>query len=206
MRYLLLSSIVLLSCGGTSSTPGTGGGGGGTSSGSSSASLNGDWDITSVGGEAPGPSQMTVTGDSVTGAIVDTDEGAAVSGKPGCTWSKYRTEFTVSAQSNALSGTVTSIREMTGASCDKPDQTQASITGTRTKTAIATDTDLNGEWEVIAGDSQPFIVTIDGLSARGVDKAAQARGKSPNVTVSIAGGVITLASDKRYLQFAARHR
>jgi hypothetical protein len=50
---------------------------------------------------------------------------------------------------------------------------------------------LSGEWEVKVSSEPPFVVLVDGLTAKAWDEAAKAAGEDPTVHVSVAEGPST---------------
>lgn len=108
--FVALASCVAVSCGGSSSAPSSSGG-------TTTGSLDGTWDITAAGYASIGPSEMTIGAGSANGFVAAEGEGKADPGAPGCIRTKARTEFSVNAQGNALSGTLTDIRQWSGSSC-----------------------------------------------------------------------------------------
>lgn len=201
MRHVLtlaaaLSSTVLLSCsGGGGSTAGTGA--------SAASGLDGQWDITAAGDGAIGPSEMTNGGGVYRGVITDDKEVVPVG--EGCTRTKDRTEWQITIEGNALSGTFTEIREYTGTGPNCPTSRPPELT-TITGTRAGAGSGLDGEWEARIGDGQPFVVSVSGLTAKGWDKEAKAKGREPSVQVTVAGGNVTVTSTDDDLQFAARRR
>src|SRR4051812_47836542 len=103
----VLRIALALALGLASLSCGSGGGGtGSSSSGSgSTAALDGVWEITAAGHSAIGPSEMTISSGTVTGVIVEQDEGKGF--RPGCTHVRARSEFSLRFEGNTLSGTIT---------------------------------------------------------------------------------------------------
>lgn len=192
--------VLLLSCdGGGGSTSG-----GGTTSGGST-DLDGTWDITTAGDSRIGPSEMTNSGGTYTGVIVDTEENTEIF--PGCRRTKERTEWRISVQGDGLSGTFTTLEESSGSGpqCVSRAPKVVTITGTRA-TPAAGATPLEGEWEVRIGDIDPFIVQVTGLKAQAWDKEDKARGRESAAQIVIAGGIVSVSAKDDDLQFSARKR
>ncbi len=191
-RLALAASAVLLACGSTIDVGknGTPAASGGTTTGS----LDGTWDITAAGDAQLGPSEMTVHAGSVTGFVVNADEGTTVGS---CTFTKHRTEFTLNVQGDSVTSTRTELRESSGSGCSAPSKNTSVASGTRTRVAPASDTDLNGDWEIQATGSRAVLFKIQGLSGNATD---------PMITVSVAGNLASVAANDKHLQFAARRR
>lgn len=195
------TTVFCLSCGGGGSTGQTSSGSNGNGSGSgTTAGLDGAWDITAAGDGNIGPSEMTIANGVVTGVITSAGEGKT-SGD--CTKLKDRAEFKLTFEGNALSGTITEIREYEGGdTCPGNKNEITPITGSRTNAGSG----LTGEWEVKVGDDPAFIVDIDGLTAKAWDKKAKADGDEATVNASVAGGNATVSATRDELSFAARKR
>jgi hypothetical protein len=183
---------LLAACDGGSSTVV----GGGT--GTVTAALDGTWNVSQAGESAPGKgSNLVIGNDSVTGAIIDPDEGMNVDS---CTITKYRTEINLKFAGNALSGTFTSIRQSTNNCVDNSSQ-PINVTGSRTNAGSG----MDGDWEVTVGDTRAFIVSITGQSAKVWDKEDKAAGHDPTMTAAVASGNGTTAG-KREFGFAAQRQ
>jgi hypothetical protein len=191
LAFALTTSTFFLACGSTNSgTNGTPASTGGTITGS----LDGVWDITAAGGSAIGPSEMTVKAGSVTGLVIQGEEGTTWGA---CTTTKHRTEFTFNVEGNALSATLTETKEWSTPSCGTPIKRMSVVTGVRTRVAPASDTNLNGEWQIQGGGGRATLITIDGLTASG---------KDPVINVAVAGGSASVVSSDKGFAFAARRR
>jgi hypothetical protein len=198
---IVASAAVSMSCAGG----GSGNGGTGTSGngGTTAAGLDGAWDITEAGGAKIGPSEMTVSGGVITGVIPSQNEGKTFGA---CKTLKDRGEFRLTFEGNALSGTLNDIREIEGSKteCSSNRNKTTPVSGSRASASAGAG--LSGEWEVQVGDDPPFIVVIDGVTAKAWDKKAKLGGKDPKVSVSVAGGSATVASQDDDFSFAARKR
>jgi hypothetical protein len=199
-RTLVVGAVAAaaLSCSSSSTTAASGGGVTGT--------LDGTWDITTAGSAPIGPSEMTVSQGSVHGFIATTKEGTADVAHAGCTHSKDRSEFDFEMQGNAASGTIKNLHEWTGTGCPTNTTQTSSVAGTRTRTEAASDTDLNGDWDLQVTDGGSTVVVISGLSGQAWAKADKVAGKPASVTVSIANGQATVAAAQAKFSFAARRR
>ena len=197
------AAVACLSCsGGTSNGSSSGSGPNGTGTGTGiTAGLDGTWDITSAGRGSIGPSEMTISNGVVDGFVASPGEGEESSG---CTKVKDRGAFKLTFEGNALSGTIDVVREYEGgAECTSMNRTDVSpVTGTRKNAGSG----LSGEWEVTVGKNKPFIVVVDGLTAKAWDKARKADADEAAVTATVAGASATVAADDRDFSFAARRR
>jgi hypothetical protein len=196
--------VGLLGCGSTKSTGANGTGGGSASD--PTGSLDGTWDITTIGQTDLGPSQMTISAGTVTGAIVGAHEGQPDPSLPGCTFTKDRIEFTFNIQGNALNATFSTKEDYTGASCPSANDSTSTLACTRTRVAAASDTDMNGDWACTAQDQPTFTVTVDGNAAQEWDKMDKAAGRPAALTVAIANGVASVSSSNSDFSFAAKKR
>ena len=194
------AAVACLSCsGGTSNGDGTSSGtGAGTGI---TAGLDGTWDITSAGRGNIGPSEMTISNGVVEGFIASSTEGKD---SLGCTKVKDRGEFKLTFTGNALSGTITEVRELEGGPgcADRNRSKVHPISGTRKNAGSG----LTGEWEVTFDDSLPFIVVVDGLTAKAWDKKDKSEGREPAANATVAGDSATVTADDRDHNFAARRR
>jgi len=186
-------ALGVVSCGSSSGAPGDG----------SSGSLDGVWDITSA--NTGMPAEMTIAGGTVEGFIAKREEGKVVYGAD-CVATKSRTEFAIAASGNAITGTRTEVLAATGSTC--PDwinhaNTQT-FSGVRTRSAPATQTDLNGDWTV-NGLNSTWNATVDGLTVSATGKLPDTQDRD-TLTISVAGGIVTVASNAPGLSFAARKR
>lgn len=210
MRFPSVGVVVLgvaasaaagLSCSSSATTAASGGGITGT--------LDGTWDITTAGSSPVGPSEMTVAGGSVTGFVANKVEGMDDPAYPGCTHSKYRSNIDVDVAGNTTSGTITTVEEWTGASCPAARSNAVIIAATRTRSDAASETDLNGDWNVTISNghskAQDDVVVIAGLAAQAWSKEAKAAGKPAEANISVANGQMTVTSSDRF-GFAARRR
>ncbi len=196
------TALFAFSCGGGSSDGTSSGSPSGSGSGTGiTAGIDGTWDITAAGSGDIGPSEMTIANGTVTGFIADRDEGKE---SDGCTNLKYRAEFRLTFEGNALSGTITSVRAYEGgAQCTEMNRNDVTpMSGSRTNAGSG----LSGDWEVTVGGEAPFVVAVDGLTAKAWDKKAKANGKEPTVNVSVAGGNATVTDTKKTFSLAARKR
>ena len=191
LAFALTTSTLFLACG---STDGGKNGTPASTGGTITGSLDGVWDITAAGRSAIGPSEMTVKAGSVTGLVIELDEGTTAGA---CMTTKHRTEFTIDVQGNALSATMTEIKEWSTPSCGTPIKRTKVITGVRTRVAPASDTDLNGDWQVQAGGGRAELITIDGLTGSA---------KDPALNVAVAGGSASVVSSDKDFALAARRR
>ncbi|MFO0740514.1 MAG: hypothetical protein U0270_31745 [Labilithrix sp.] len=188
----------LVSCGGGESS-----GGGGAVTGT----IAGTWDVTTIGDDpAKAGSQLVIQNDTVTGTIIDKDEGD----DPGdhCVHSKNRVNIEFKFQGNAMSGSLTIISEWTnggsggGSYCPTSDNPRPyTITGTRTNAGANAD----GDWEITFSDKDPFIVSIAGNSAKVWDKKDKLKGKDPHLNAVVIGNSATTSGDDD-LGFAASRR
>lgn len=137
-------------------------------------SLDGDWDVTSVGGDEVAPSSIAVSGGTIKGEIVSKREGQAVSeSSPGCSYAQSRMTIDVSIEGDAMTGTFKEVRKYAGGDSCKTEfftytdkETTFSVIGKRTRKDAATKTDLNGVWELQASVARkPVVVTVKDLGA-----------------------------------------
>lgn len=197
------AGVFCLSCsGGTSDGSSSGSGPNGTGTGTGiTAGLDGAWDITTAGRGQIGPSEMTISNGVVEGFIPSSTEGKD---SLGCTKVKDRAEFKLTFAGNALSGTITEVRELEGgAECaNRNKSTVTPVSGTRQNAGSG----LSGEWEVTVGKAEPFIVVVDGLTAKAWDKKRKSDGNEASANATVAGDSATVTADDRDFTFAARRR
>ena len=196
---LCILPLFLFSCGGSSDNSGGGGGG-------SPSSLDGMWDITSY--TTGGLAEMSISGGTINGVVVDGDEGKAYDGMPDCIATKHRAEFTISASGNAVTGSRTRILQATGAGCPEfaRDRTDSlTFSGVRTHTDPASDTNLNGTWTV-TGEGEAWNATFSGVTATATSTTRVRRPGQDTLTISVAGNTLSVGSTDNALSWSARKR
>lgn len=167
-------------------------------SGGNTGSLNGTWDVTSVGGNDVAPSALEVSGGKVTGDIVSKREGQAVSATAvkGCTYGKNRMSVDISIEGDTMTATFTEVRTYVGGDACKSDgytysdrNVTYTVTGKRTRKDAATSTDLNGVWELTAAEAKkPVTAIVKDLGA----EVPMEDGKGSKGTISIANGKLSV--------------
>jgi hypothetical protein len=194
--------------GGTKSSDGTSKAPSSTSPSSTSGhALDGTWDITSIGGTALAPSQMTVKGGQFDGVLVVSDEGTR--DVDGCMITKDRIAFTATVSGDSLSLTLTPDLEVSGDDCTMSTGRQvAKLSATRTHNAknASGQTALEGDWVVTPDNDSatPFAVSVAGLVAKAWDNASKDR--NPVLSLNAANGTATTTTSNSDLSFAARKR
>ena len=160
--------------------------------------LDGSWDVTSVGGDEVAPSELVVSGGKVTGSIISKREGQPVSDSAvkGCAYAQNRMTVDISIEGAVMTATFTDIRKYSGGEACKRDGYTYSdrtvtytVTGKRTRKDPATNTDLNGTWEIQAeGLKKPIAATVKDLAAEvPVDAEKGSKG-----VISIANGKLSV--------------
>lgn len=175
-------------------------------------SLNGTWDVTSVGGGEVAPSALEVSNGRVTGEIISKKEGQPLSDTSvkGCTYAKNRMSVDISIEGDAMTATFTAIRAYAGGDACKTDgynytdkTTTFTATGKRTRKDAATDTDLNGVWEIQAQElKKPVVVTVKDLGA----EVPLDDGKGSKGSISIANGKLSVVFPGNDGSFNAQQR
>ncbi len=165
------------------------GNGSGNASGNANGNSNttaavkeGTWDISTIGAGSLGPSEMVVTASAVSGFIATAAEGKSDPKAPDCVCVKDRTEFSLTASANTMTGSITAITEWVGSGCRPSSRDSLPLAGTRIVVGTGS---LDGTWDVKSTDQRPFAATVQ---------------------VSIQSGIATATSTQANLQFAARKR
>jgi hypothetical protein len=195
---ITLTGVVLISCGGGSAS--------GESGGTVTSSLDGTWDVSALGDDPAGAgSQLVIANDSITGTLIDEDEGK--DSGDGCVHTKNRATLDLKFQGNAMSGTITTFDSWTKSKSDalycptSDTQKPYTVTGTRSNAGAGAD----GDWEIAYTNKDPFIVSIAGNAAKAWDKKDKARGRDPKLTAVVVGNSATTSGDDD-LSFAAKRR
>jgi hypothetical protein len=162
------------------------GNGNGTSSGfieTGETPSDGAWDITAAAGDAIGPSEFVLAGDTATGFIAKRGEGSPDGSYYWCTVTKDRNEFHLQASGNSLSGTFTVVTTWSGSGCPENQSRTVQVTGKRTS---AGKNALDGTWALTVTDGgEPVAATL---------------------RVATAAGSVSATSSSSILSFAARRR
>jgi hypothetical protein len=206
LAFLLSSAIVLGLSGCSSKVTGA---------------VDGEWDIVQVGDKIK-PSSLTVAAGKVTGAVIDDNEGEAivdfsssgmgtVSTKIDCIRSKKRLVVDLNVSGNALNGSFTEVREYTGSACAGTASGQSytnrsevfTVNGTRTKVDAASDTDLNGTWELSFAGGAKINASVKDLAGSGTVFGKDGKQDSA-ATFSVVNGTMTLTATDASIVFKKR--
>lgn len=175
-------------------------------------SLNGTWDVTSVGGSDVAPSALEVSNGRVSGDIISKLEGQAIASPSakGCSYGKNRFSVDISIEGDAMTATFTEVRTYVGGDACKTEfysytdrSSTFTVTGKRTRKDASTDTDLNGVWEIQAQEiKKPITATVKDLGAEvPLDDDKGSKG-----SISIANGKLSVVFPGNDVSFNAQQR
>lgn len=166
--------------------------------GANTSGLEGTWDVTTVGRDPGGASQLTVTNGAIRGVIVDAAEGKHVTDF--CIQQTSRIEVELNLSGDTLGGTLTRVHEWKDLSCGDKERVAITVSGHRDSKPADT-VDLTGTWELEVTGNARTIVDVHGLAATAIAESA----KQPSLSISVTGGILTVSGDRNF-QFAARRR
>lgn len=173
---------------------------------SGQAALDGTWDITAAGGDAIGPSSMTINGSTIDGELSETDDSYVDGQGQPCT-STTDTEFSIAVQGENATATFTFVSKFSSADCGDASTTTSTITATRESGSETGDTVYDGKWTIFNSDNEPFAaVTILNLVVSAWENAQKEASEPPVLKAVIANGATNAATTKKDLTFAARKR
>jgi hypothetical protein len=118
---------------------------------------NGAWDVTAAAGDAIGPSEFVLTGDTANGSIVKRGEGLPDPSFRWCTVTKDRNEFQLRASGNSLSGSFTITTTWDGFNCPQNQLRTVTVSGKRTAPGKNA---LDGTWTLTIDDGGSVDATL----------------------------------------------
>ncbi|NOU33315.1 MAG: hypothetical protein HOO96_35915 [Polyangiaceae bacterium] len=208
-RYALGLVLCVAGCsaGSGSSSSGTLSSGGASGSvGSVTGALDGTWDVTTYGKQSIAPSSISIAAGRIQGAIPTLNEGRAEG--TDCTRSRERIEIDLNVQGASLTGKVTDLLDFEGTGCAarglRRKETTIQVIGQRKFAAPASDTDMNGFWDIRITDATAASVISSNLSGLSGDVSVDTL---PPTTgqFAIANGVLTASLGSKWA-FAAKKR
>jgi hypothetical protein len=173
--------------------------------------LDGVWDITS--GENFASAEMTITGASAHGAMIDRSEGtytelrdSSQSSPSKCLIERSRVELSFTASGNSFSATRQYLRQYKGDGCPEGPRISGAFTMTGVRTRAMPDgiTALNGEWQVTGRDFQ-FDGTLNENALSG-KRVSSKDGRIDSINIAVAGNLFTVSSSDSLISVAARKR